>query len=83
MGNGARGIGVDQLGRLVNGDAVAATDEGIPLDHGASGRCIAPGSEGDDLAFAGGALAASRLGRDARGLAEQAEERRLVLAHST
>ena len=78
MGDGARRVGVDQLGRLRDGHAVAAADEGIALDHGGQRRVHAPRPEGDDLALARRALAPGGLGRDAGGLAEEPEERRLV-----
>ena len=78
VGDGARRVGVDQLGRLRDGHAVAAADEGIALDHGGQRRVHAPRPEGDDLALARRALAPGGLGGDAGGLAEEPEERRLV-----
>ena len=73
------GIGVDQLGRLRDGHAVAAADEGVALDHRGQRRMHAPRPEGDHLALARRALAPGGLGGDAGGLAEEPEERRLVL----
>ena len=70
VGNGARGIGFDQLRRFRHGHAVAAAHEGVALDHGGEGRMHAPCSEGDDRAVPRRALAAGGLGGDTRGLAE-------------
>src|SRR6266571_1235918 len=71
-------IGVDELGRLGHGHAVAAADEGVALDHGRDGRMHAAGAERDHLPLTRRLLAAGRLGGDAGGLADQAEQGRLV-----
>src|SRR5436309_6696142 len=75
----ARWVRVDQLRGLRHGDAVAAADERVPLDHRRERRVHPAGAERDHLAVGRGLLAARGLGRDPRGLAEQAEEGRLVL----
>src|SRR5207244_4067848 len=72
-------IRVDQLRGLRDGDAVAATDERIPLDHRRERRVHPAGAERDHLAVARGLLAARRLGRDPGRLTEKAEPGRLVL----
>ena len=79
VGDRAHGVGIDQLGRLRHRHAVAAPDEGVALDHGGEPWMHPPGSEADHLALPRRLLAAGRLGRDPRGLAEEAEERGLVL----
>src|SRR5438093_1730870 len=73
------GIGLDQLGGLRHRDAVTSTDERVALDHRRQRRVHAPRPEGDHLALARRLLAARRLCGDARRLAEEAEQRRLVL----
>ena len=73
------GVGVDQLGRLGDGHAVAPPDEGVALDHGRQGRVHPARAERDHLAVAGRPFAPRRLGSDAGGLAEETEQGRLVL----
>jgi hypothetical protein len=73
------GIGLDQLRRLRHRDAVAATHEGVALDHGRDAWVHPARAEADDLALAGGFLAAGGLRRDPGRLTEQAEQRGLVL----
>ncbi len=77
--NGAHRIRIDELGGLRHRDPVAAAHERVALDHRREGRVHAARPEGDHLARARRALAAGRLRRDAGGLAEEAQQRRLVL----
>ena len=79
VGDGAHGIGVDELGGLGHRHPVAAADEGVALDHGRQRGMHAARPEGDHLPLARRPLAARRLGGDAGGLAEEAEQRGLVL----
>src|SRR5262249_58591633 len=72
-------VSVDQLGRFGDRDTVAAPDEGVALDHRRERGVHTPRPERDNLSLARGLLATSRLGGDARGLAEETEQRRLVL----
>ncbi len=74
-----RRVRVDQLRGFRDGDAVAATDERVPLDHRRERRVHPAGAERDHLPIAGGLLAARCLGRDPRRLAEEAEQGRFVL----
>ena len=79
MGDRAHRIGVDQVRGLRHRDTVASADEGVALDHRRQRRMHAARAEGDDLPLARDLLAARGLRGDAGGLAEQAEQRGLVL----
>src|SRR5207245_8776506 len=68
-----------QLGRLRRREAVAPADERVALDHRRQRRMHATRAEGDHLPLTRRLLAARRLRGDTGRLAQEAEQRRLVL----